>query len=146
MLIIDWGARYEGYVSDLTRTFAIESIPESFDKIAQIVLAANQAARAKAKPGISAKEVDAAARSVIEKGGYGPQFLHRTGHGIGQLEHEDPYISQVSNTILQPGMLFTTEPGIYLTDKGGVRIEDNVVITESGAATLSNLPRELSVI
>ena len=146
LLIIDWGARCEGYVSDLTRTFAIGSIPQPFEEIGQIVLSANQAARAKARPGMAAKDVDAAARSTIIDGGYGKQFLHRTGHGIGQLAHEDPYISQVSPTLLQPGMLFTIEPGIYLTGQGGVRIEDNVVVTEGGIETLSNLPRELAVI
>jgi len=146
MLIIDWGARYDGYVSDLTRTFAIGSIPDQFKEIAAIVLSANEAGRAKIKPGIQAMDVDAAARAVITKAGYGGQFLHRTGHGIGQLPHEDPYISQVSSTILKPGMLFTIEPGIYLSGEGGVRIEDNVVVTDSGVETLSSLPRELVVL
>ncbi len=146
MLIIDWGARFEGYVSDLTRTFAIGRLPQPFEEIGHIVLSANQAARAKARPGLAACEVDAAARSTIVDGGYGKYFLHRTGHGIGQLPHEEPYISQTSTTVLQPGMLFTIEPGIYLTGQGGVRIEDNVVVTQSGVETLSSLPRDVTVL
>ncbi|NPV40079.1 MAG: aminopeptidase P family protein [Anaerolineae bacterium] len=146
ILIIDWGARFDGYVSDLTRTFAIGSIPEPFKEISGIVLSANQAARARIKPGVLAGDVDAAARDTIIDGGYGKQFLHRTGHGIGQLPHEEPYISSVSTTDLQPGMLFTIEPGIYLTGIGGVRIEDNVLVTESGVDTLSDLPRNLVIL
>ncbi len=146
ILIIDWGARCQGYVSDLTRSFAIGRMPAPFEEIARIVLAANQAARAFIQPGAIAKEVDAQARAVIEKAGYGAQFLHRTGHGIGQLPHEDPYISQVSATVLKPGMIFTIEPGIYLSGQGGVRIEDNTLVTESGVETLSSLPRDLVVL
>jgi Xaa-Pro dipeptidase len=146
ILIIDWGARFDGYVSDLTRTFAIGSIPEPFEEICSIVLSANQAARARIKPGVVAGDVDASARDTIIDGGYGKQFLHRTGHGIGQLPHEEPYISSVSTTVLQPGMLFTIEPGIYLTGIGGVRIEDNVLVTESGVDTLSDLPRNLIIL
>jgi Xaa-Pro dipeptidase len=146
MLIIDWGARYNGYVSDITRTFAIGHIPEGFGQIAQTVLRANQTARGLIKPGVMARDVDSAARDVISAAGYGENFLHRTGHGIGLNPHEDPYISQASSTTLQQGMLFTVEPGIYLTGKGGVRIEDNVVVTGSGVETLTSLPRDIVIL
>lgn len=146
MLIIDWGARVNGYVSDITRTFAISQIPPDFDKISEIVLAANRSGRETAAPGIEANQVDAAARTVIEKANYGEYFLHRTGHGIGLNAHEDPYISSTSTTVLQEGMTFTVEPGIYIKDKGGIRIEDNVVITANGCETLTSLPREIRVI
>ncbi len=146
MLVIDWGARFEGYVSDITRTFALEFIPPDFESIAKLVLNANLHARQRAAAGVPANEVDAAAREVIQAGGFGPCFLHRTGHGIGQNAHEHPYISAVSTTILQPGMVFTIEPGIYLSGRSGVRIEDNMLITQAGAETLTSLPRELVVI
>lgn len=146
MLIIDWGARYNGYVSDITRTFAIGRIPEGFEQIVQIVLNANQTARGMIKPGLAARAVDSAARDVISTAGYGQDFLHRTGHGIGLNAHEDPFISQASSTVLEPGMLFTVEPGIYLTGKGGVRIEDNVVVTAGGVETLTSLPRDLIIL
>ena len=146
MLIIDWGARYDGYVSDITRTFAIGHIPEGFGQIAQTVLTANQTARGLVKPGVMARDVDSAARDVISAAGYGENFLHRTGHGIGLNAHEDPYISQASGTLLERGMLFTVEPGIYLTGKGGVRIEDNVVVTGSGVETLTSLPRDIVIL
>jgi Xaa-Pro dipeptidase len=146
LIIFDWGARYQGYVSDITRTFALEQMPDDFLEIAFTVLAANQAARKKIRDGVSAGEIDAAARNVIDTAGYGEFFLHRTGHGIGLNAHEDPYISQSSTTILKPGMMFTIEPGIYLSGKGGVRIEDNVVVTRNGAETLTSLPRELMII
>ena len=146
MLIIDWGARYNGYVSDITRTFAIGHIPDGFEEIAQTVLTANQTARGLVKPGVAARDVDSAARDVISAAGYGENFLHRTGHGIGLNAHEDPYISQASNTILGQGMLFTVEPGIYLTGKGGVRIEDNVAVTAGGGKTLTSLPRDIIIL
>lgn len=146
LLVIDWGASYNGYISDLTRTFAIsEPLPE-YRHIAELVLQANEAGRNAARPGIAAGDVDRAARAVIMEGGYGPQFFHRTGHGIGMEGHEPPYMFGENSLILQPGMAFTVEPGIYLTGRNGVRIEDNVVITETGAETLSDLPRDLIVL
>ncbi len=143
LLVIDWGAAAGGYISDLTRTFAIGEVEAEFEQIAVIVEAANAAGRAAAAPGAAASVVDDAARGVIERAGYGAQFFHRTGHGIGMEGHESPYIRAGSAQLLLPGMSFTVEPGIYLTGRGGVRIEDNVVITESGAETLSDLPRKL---
>lgn len=143
LLVIDWGAAYHGYISDLTRTFAIGSVEAEYQQIAQIVLEANTAGRAAARPGVSAGSIDAAARGVIEAAGYGAAFFHRTGHGIGMEGHEAPYIRAGNPLVLEPGMAFTVEPGIYLTGRNGVRIEDNIVITADGAECLSDLPREL---
>jgi Xaa-Pro dipeptidase len=146
LLIIDWGACYEGYISDLTRTFAIGQVELEFERIAQIVASANEAGRSAARQGITAGEVDLITRTVIAEAGYGQYFTHRTGHGIGMEGHEAPYIYKESQLPLAAGMTFTIEPGIYLPDRGGVRIEDNVVITDEGAESLSDLPRELITI
>jgi Xaa-Pro dipeptidase len=143
LLVIDWGAISGGYISDLTRTFAIGQVEEEYEKIAAIVKEANAAGRAASKPNIPAGEVDKVTRKIIETAGYGKYFTHRTGHGIGMESHEPPYMFGENNLILQPGMTYTVEPGIYLTGRGGVRIEDNMVISESGAETLSDMPREL---
>ena len=146
LLVIDWGASYQGYVSDLTRTFAIGEPEAEYRKIYEAVAQANAAGRAYARPGISAGEVDHAARKVIDAAGYGAFFTHRVGHGIGMEGHEPPYMFAENELELKPGMAFTVEPGIYLPDRGGVRIEDNVVITENGAEVLSDFPRELQVL
>jgi Xaa-Pro dipeptidase len=146
LLIIDWGANVGGYFSDLTRTFAIGEVDDELQRIAQIVLEANEAARRIAGPGVAAEDVDHAARQVIEDGGYGEFFIHRTGHGLGMEVHEEPYIRAGNSFPLTPGMTFTIEPGIYLPGRGGVRIEDDVVITEHGLRSLSDMPRELRFI
>lgn len=146
LLVIDWGAAYRGYISDLTRTFAIGPVEPEFERIAELVRLANQQGRAASRPGVPAGQVDQSARAAILDGGYGPYFIHRTGHGIGMEAHEPPYIYGENPLILAEGMTYTVEPGIYLSGKGGVRIEDNVVITASGAETLSDLPRELVVL
>jgi Xaa-Pro aminopeptidase len=146
VLIVDWGARHNRYVSDMTRSFLIGKVNEEFKIIAQIVKQANQTARDMIKPGIKAREIDAAARNHIVKSGFGEYFTHRTGHGIGLEEHENPYISQSSEEILNPGMSFTIEPGIYIPGKGGIRIEDNVIVTQDGHETLTSLPRDLAVL
>lgn len=146
LLIIDWGASYRGYFSDLTRTFAIGAIDPELARIAEIVHHANRAGFAAATAGIAAGAVDRAARAVIEQAGYGEFFTHRTGHGLGLEAHEAPYIFGENESPLVPGATFTIEPGIYLPGRGGVRIEDDVVITESGCESLSNLPRELKIL
>jgi len=145
-LILDWGAMVEGYISDLTRTLALEPVDHELSRVHAIVLQANEAGRAAARPGVACAEVDRSARQVIEAAGYGPQFTHRTGHGIGMEAHETPYIRGDNTELLAPGMTFTVEPGVYLPGRGGVRIEDNVVITPNGAETLSTLDRGLEVI
>ena len=146
LLVVDWGATYDGYISDLTRTFGVGEVQEEYKKIHEIVQAANAAGRAAAKPGVPCANVDKAAREVIEKSGYGVYFTHRTGHGIGMEGHEEPYMRGDNMQLLEPGMAFTVEPGIYLAGRNGVRIEDNVVITETGADVLSDMPRELRVV
>jgi len=146
LLVIDWGATYDGYISDLTRTFAVGEVGEEYKKIHKIVQEANAAGRAAGKPGVPCANVDKAARDVIENAGYGVYFTHRTGHGIGMEGHEEPYMRGDNMQLLEPGMAFTVEPGIYLPDRNGVRIEDNVVITETGADVLSDMPREIRVV
>lgn len=146
MLVIDWGANYGGYVSDITRTFAIEYITQEFEKIHQVVLNANTAGREAVQSGLKAEQIDEAARDQIAQAGYGQFFIHRTGHGIGIEGHEPPYIRQGNQRILSPGMTFTIEPGIYLPEENGVRIEDDVLVTEDGGQSLTTIKRELTVI
>ena len=146
LLTLDWGAAHGGYMADLTRTYAVGEIDDELKTIYNLVLKANEAGRAASRPGAIAADVDAAARAVITDGGYGPAFMHRVGHGLGLEGHEDPSVHGRNETALTPGMTFTIEPGIYLQGKGGVRIEDDVVVTENGCESLSSLPRELQVI
>ncbi len=146
LLLVDWGAAYEGYASDLTRTFAIGEIDTEMNRIYRLVQQANAAGREAARPGRPAKAVDRAARQVIESGGYGPQFRHRTGHGLGLQTHEPPYIRSDNEALLEPGMIFTVEPGVYVEGRGGVRIEDDVLVTAEGGETLTSLGRDLEVI
>jgi Xaa-Pro aminopeptidase len=146
LLVVDWGASHAGYISDLTRTFAVGEVDAEYEKIHKIVQEANAAGRAAAKPGVPSAAVDNAARDVIEKAGYGVYFTHRTGHGIGMEGHEEPYMRGDNMQLLELGMAFTVEPGIYLPGRNGVRIEDNVVITENSADVLSDMPREMRVV
>lgn len=146
LLVIDWAATAGGYFSDLTRTFAIGEVEPEFTRIAGLVLEANAAGRAAIRPGIPAGSVDQAARAVISQGGYGAYFTHRVGHGLGMEEHEDPYMFAENPLKLAPGMTFTIEPGIYLPGRGGVRIEDDVVVTTSGGQSLSDLPRQVQTL
>jgi Xaa-Pro dipeptidase len=145
-IIIDCGAVVGGYASDITRTVALGGLPEEFFSIYQTVTQANGAGRAAVRPGVAAQAVDQAARDVIEAAGYGEYFIHRTGHGIGLEVHEPPYIVQGNRERLQPGMTFTVEPGIYLPGRGGVRIEDDVVVTDVGYESLTTFTRELMVL
>ena len=143
-LLIDYGFRVGVYSADITRTFSIGTSTPEWKKIYEIVKMANEAGRKMAGPGILAEQVDAAARHVIVDAGYGEYFTHRTGHGLGLEIHEPPYIVSGNKTVLEPGMVFTVEPGIYIADTVGVRIEDDVVITKNGAEALSTYPRELT--
>lgn len=146
LLVVDWGAAYDGYISDLTRTFAVGEVDEEYKKIHAIVQESNAAGRAAGKPGVPCADVDKAARDVIERAGYGKYFTHRTGHGIGMEGHEAPYMRGDNMQLLEPGMAYTVEPGIYLTGRNGVRIEDDMVVTETGVESLSDMPREIRVV
>ena len=145
-LVLDWGATHKGYMSDITRTFFVAEVPEELNKIHTIVHQANAAGRESVHPGVSAGSVDLAARSEIEAAGYGEYFIHRTGHGLGLEAHEPPYIRAGEETVLERGMTFTVEPGVYLPGRGGVRVEDDMVVTEDGGLSMTTLPREARVV
>ena len=141
-LLIDWGAVFGGYCSDMTRTFAVGGFPEKVREIYDIVAEAQQTGIDACGPGKTCAEVDAAARSIIHRSGYGEFFGHGLGHGLGLDIHEDPYFNELATDIaLQVGMVMTVEPGIYLPGIGGVRIEDDVVITPEGCRVLTDFPR-----
>lgn len=140
-IVCDIGGRKDGYYSDITRMAVCGPLPEGYAQVHAVVDAAVQAALACIRPGIAAREVDAAARRVIAEAGYGAFFTHRTGHGVGQEIHEPPYITGTSDVILRPGMVFTVEPGIYLPGRFGIRLEEVAVVTETGCEILSTLPR-----
>lgn len=146
LLVIDWGATIGGYCSDLTRTFAIGYLDDELTKVYQTVQQANVIGRSAGKPGEMAGRVDQLTRAVIEAAGYGKYFTHRTGHGLGMEAHEEPYIYGENELILAPGMIFTVEPGVYLPGRGGVRIEDDVLITSTGCESLSDYPRDLVIL
>ncbi len=147
LLLIDWGATVEGHYSDLTRTFALGPLADpELERIAAIVAQANAAGRSAGSPGLPAGAVDNAARKVIADNGYARYFTHRTGHGLGMDTHEPPYLYAENLRPLAAGMTFTVEPGIYLPGRGGVRIEDDMLITPQGAESLSDLPRELKIL
>jgi Xaa-Pro dipeptidase len=124
----------------------VGEVEPEFKKMAEIVLKANEAGRVAGRPGVPCANVDKAARAVIEHAGYGKYFIHRTGHGIGMEGHEEPYMRGDNLQVLDPGMAYTVEPGIYLPERGGVRIEDNVVVTKDSVKVLSDMPRELRVV
>lgn len=142
-IVVDWGAAYLGYFSDITRTIAIGKISDEMKTIYETVKAANAAGRRESRSGIPAGQVDRSARAVIEAAGYGKQFTHRTGHGLGLEAHEEPYIFSENTRLLQPGNVYTVEPGIYLVGSNGVRIEDDVVVTPEGSQSLTDFPRDL---
>jgi len=146
VVLMDVGAVYKGYYADLTRTVFVGQATKKQREIYDIVAEAQEAAIKAVKPSGKAEQVDAAARKIIEKAGYGDYFTHRTGHGLGLEVHEEPYITKDNKTVLQPGMTFTIEPGIYFAGKFGVRIEDNVVVSTKDRKLLSNLSRDLRVI
>jgi Xaa-Pro dipeptidase len=146
LVVIDWGAMFEGYQSDITRTFVLGTPPAQLREMHDAVLAANQSGRVTAGPGRPAQDVDRAARRAITLAGLGEFFIHRTGHGLGLETHEPPYIVEGNLLLLAQGMTFTVEPGVYVPDVGGIRIEDNVVITEDGSETLTTLSRDLIVV
>lgn len=146
LVVIDFGLTIADYSSDITRTFAVGDAAAEIREIYEVVKAANAAGRAAARPGATGEDVDRAARAVIEDAGYGQYFIHRTGHGLGLEGHEPPYMVKGDRTVLRPGMTFTIEPGIYIPGTGGVRIEDDVVITESGSLSLTTFTRDLVIL
>ena len=143
-VLIDWGAvERAGYHSDLTRVIAVDKIPPKLEELHRVVMQARQAGLDAIRPGAVCKEVDAAARRVIDDAGYGEQFGHGLGHGIGLEIHESPRLSPTSEDTLRPGMVVTVEPGVYLPGFGGVRLEDDVLVTSDGCEVLSAIRLEL---
>ncbi len=137
IVTVDYGATFNGYISDITRNFAIGNASSKAKKINEILLNAHHAAAEALRPGISGKDVDAVARKIIADAGYGEYFAHGLGHGLGLEIHEAPRLSPTSKDILQVGDIVTVEPGIYIEGFGGLRIEDDYLITDSGAECLT---------
>ncbi|MFF7157741.1 M24 family metallopeptidase [Streptomyces sp. NPDC008139] len=140
------GTTADGYCSDSTRTYAVGEPPAAFRELYDVLLRAQTAQTAAVRPGVTAEELDAVGRDIITDAGYGDHFIHRTGHGIGLDTHEEPYIVAGSKRPLEPGMAFSVEPGIYLPDTFGARIEDIAVCTESGGERLNLTGRDLVVL
>lgn len=146
LILIDLGVRINGYCSDLTRTFAFQSVTERQKKMMETVLQAQQAALRHCKPQTQIGDIDHAARSIITQAGWGEYFIHRTGHGLGLGIHEYPSISGDHRGYLQPGMVITIEPGIYIPKVGGVRVEDDVYISDDGYQRLTQFPRNFQIL
>lgn len=146
LVTVDFGAIFEGYATDITRTVAIGSIDQRGREIYDIVYKAQEKSRAAVKAGMQCSKVDAVARDIISKAGYGDYFGHGLGHGVGLETHEQPVLNPHSKAILEPGMVTTVEPGIYLPDWGGVRIEDMVCVTGNGPELLTKSTRELIIL
>lgn len=146
LVTLDFGAYYKGYCSDITRTVAVGKPSSELEKIYNTVLEAQLRGMKGIKPGLTGKEADALTRDYITEQGYGEYFGHSTGHGLGMEVHEGPGLSMKSDTVLEPGMVVTVEPGIYISGVGGTRIEDDTVITENGNETLTHSTKELLII
>lgn len=146
MITLDYGVLYNGYVSDITRTFAIGDPGEEMRRIYEVVLKSQMTALETIKPGMTGKEADKIARDIIEEAGYGEQFGHSLGHGIGLEVHEGPGLSHASDITLVPNMCVTLEPGIYVEGLGGVRIEDDVLVTESGLKRFTQSTKDLIIL
>jgi len=142
-LTLDFGCVYNGYCSDMTRTVFVGKADDKQKKIYSIVLEAQEKALEQYKPGILCKEVDKVARDIISKEGYGDNFGHGLGHGVGLAVHEEPRVSPLGQRTLEAGMVVTDEPGIYISEYGGVRIEDLILVTETGCRVLSKSPKQL---
>ncbi|MEW6002335.1 MAG: Xaa-Pro peptidase family protein [Nitrospirota bacterium] len=147
LLILDWGGEAEGFYSDMTRTFIMKGNKVGKKgEIFRFVLEANKKAISVVSPGVQSEIIDRAARDVIKKAGYGDFFGHGTGHGVGLQVHEAPYITHHRRKIIKENMIFTIEPGIYVPELGGVRIEDMVVVRSRGSEVLTSLPKNLEII
>lgn len=145
-LTLDFGGVFQGYCSDITRTLAIGEPDDKQREIYEVVLQAQKAGIKAVKPGLTGKEVDAVARGVIEAHGYGEFFGHSLGHSVGLAIHEGPNLGPREERKLEPGMILTVEPGIYIPNWGGIRIEDMVVVTETGCEVLTQAPKDLIII
>lgn len=143
LLLVDWGATGRQYRSDLTRTIVTGKVTPKFEEVYQVVLAAQLRGIAAIRPGVLGKDVDAEARSVIVDAGFGAFFDHGLGHGLGMDIHEAPRLRRESEVRLEPGMIVTVEPGIYLPEWGGIRIEDDVLVTKDGHEVLTHVPKGL---
>lgn len=146
LVLFDLGTVWDGYISDASRTIAVGKPDDKSMDIYKVCLEAQLTAQEAAKPGVTAEELDKAARDVISKAGYGEYFIHRLGHGMGMSEHEFPSIMEGNQMTLQPGMCFSIEPGIYIPNVAGVRIEDCVHITEDGCEPFTHTTKELRYI
>jgi Xaa-Pro aminopeptidase len=146
MVVLDFGGIVDGYSSDTTRTVHVGEPSDEERTVHEIVQRAQQAGFEAVRPGVACQEIDRASRRVISDAGYGERFIHRTGHGIGLTAHEPPYLVEGEVLPLEPGMCFSIEPGIYLPDEFGVRIEDIVAVTEDGGRRLNTTPRELTIV
>lgn len=144
-VVIDIGGTTGGFPSDITRMAVVGHPPEGYEAVHDVVERAVQAAMAVARPGVAAQAVDKAARDVITAAGYGPYFVHRTGHGLGLEVHEPPYLTATSTTLLEEGMVFSIEPGIYIPGRFGIRLEEIVILRAEGPEILSGLPRRAFV-
>jgi Xaa-Pro dipeptidase len=146
LVLLDFGAAWDGYRADTTRMAVVGEPDTRQRQLHQLVLDAHDAAIARVRPGVTAGEVDAAAREVIERAGQGAHFIHRVGHGLGLEVHEDPSLDPGSAIALEEGMVFTVEPGVYLPGWGGIRIEDDVVVEAGGGRLLTGADRSLRVV
>ncbi|MGZ8571984.1 MAG: M24 family metallopeptidase [Actinomycetota bacterium] len=145
-VVMDFGGELGGYFSDTTRTVVVGEPSRAFSRVYELVLEAQLAAVDTVRPGVPIQEVDRAARRIIEAGGFGERFIHRTGHGIGLEVHEPPYVIEGNDLPLEPGMTFSVEPGIYVEGEFGVRIEDIVVVTDDGVERLNRSTRDLQIV
>ena len=145
-VLMDYGCQYKGYLSDMTRTVVVGKASAKQREVYELVRKANETAEAMIRPGVLLSDLDKAARDIITEGGYGPYFTHRLGHGCGLDCHEPPDVSGASETPVEPGMIFSIEPGIYLPGEFGVRLEDLVMVTEDGCEVLNKYPKDLKVI
>jgi len=146
MVIMDFGARYEGYCSDITRTVAVGDISKTKEKVYEIVKEAQEEAKKIARNGVEARKIDKKARDIIKKNGYGKNFTHRVGHGLGIDPHEEPYLTESNEGKIKKGMAFTIEPGIYLKGRFGVRIEDDMWMDEKESVSLTEADRDLKCV
>ncbi len=142
LVVVDFGATYDGYHSDMTRTLAVGALSETQARMLDVVRRSQAAGVAAVRAGVRGADVDRACRAVVDDAGWGDAFVHGTGHGIGLVIHEEPRLSSSSKDVLAPGHCVTVEPGVYLPEHGGVRIEDSLVVTATGSWPLTNAPYE----